>query len=59
MIYGKNVIKFLQRKQIGETIRDLGLDGEKAKKGTPTMGGLLILGAILIPTLLFAKLENI
>jgi len=59
MIYGKNVIALLQRKQIGETIRDLGLEGEKSKKGTPTMGGLLILGAILIPTLLFAKLENL
>lgn len=59
MIYGKNVIALLQRMQIGETIRDLGLEGEKAKKGTPTMGGLLILGAILIPTLLFAKLDNI
>jgi phospho-N-acetylmuramoyl-pentapeptide-transferase len=59
MIYGKNVIALLQRMQIGETIRDLGLEGEKAKKGTPTMGGLLILGAILIPTVLFAKLDNI
>src|SRR5688572_4331567 len=59
MVYGKNVIALLQRKQIGETIRDLGLEGEKGKKGTPTMGGLLILGAILVPTLLFAKLENL
>lgn len=59
MIYGKNVIEFLRRKQIGETIRELGLEGENTKKGTPTMGGLLILGAILIPTLLFARLDNI
>lgn len=59
MIYGKNVIALLQRMQIGETIRDLGLEGEQSKKGTPTMGGLLILGAILIPTVLFAKLDNI
>lgn len=59
MIYGKNVIEFLRKMQIGETIRELGLEGESKKKGTPTMGGLLILGAILIPTLLFAKLDNI
>jgi phospho-N-acetylmuramoyl-pentapeptide-transferase len=57
--YGKNVIDMLHRKQIGETIRELGLTGETQKKGTPTMGGLLILGAILIPTLLFARLDNI
>ncbi len=59
VIYGKNIIALLQRKQIGETIRELGLTGESTKKGTPTMGGLLILGAILVPTLLFAKLENV
>jgi phospho-N-acetylmuramoyl-pentapeptide-transferase len=59
VIYGKNIIALLQRKQIGETIRELGLQGEHTKKGTPTMGGLLILGAILVPTLLFAKLENV
>ncbi len=59
IIYGKYVIKFLQRKQIGETIRELGLEGENTKKGTPTMGGLLIHAAILTPTLLFAKLENV
>ncbi|MFN8298268.1 MAG: phospho-N-acetylmuramoyl-pentapeptide-transferase [Chitinophagales bacterium] len=59
MIYGKNIISLLRRKQIGETIRELGLEGENQKKGTPTMGGLMILGSILIPTLLFAKLENI
>jgi phospho-N-acetylmuramoyl-pentapeptide-transferase len=57
--YGKNVIDMLHRKQIGETIRELGLAGETQKKGTPTMGGLLILGAILIPTLLFARIDNI
>ena len=59
MVYGKKVIRFLQKKQIGETIRDLGLEGQYEKKGTPTMGGLIIIGSILIPTLLFAKLDNI
>lgn len=59
MIYGKYLIKFLQRKQIGETVRDLGLEGEKQKQGTPTMGGIIILSAILIPTLLLAKLDNV
>ncbi len=59
MRYGKKVIKLLQRQQIGETIRDLGLDGQMQKKGTPTMGGLIIIASILIPTLLFAKLDNI
>ena len=59
MIYGKVVIRFLQRKQIGETIRELGLAGEIQKKGTPTMGGIIILGAILIPTLLLARLDNV
>ncbi len=59
MIFGKRLISFLQRKQIGETVRDLGLDGEKAKKGTPTMGGLIIIAAILIPTLLFARVLNV
>jgi len=57
--YGKVVIDLLHRKQIGETIRELGLAGETQKKGTPTMGGLLILGAILIPTVLFARIDNI
>ena len=57
--YGKRVIVFLQRKQIGESIRDLGLEGQKQKAGTPTMGGLIIIMATLIPVLLFAKLENI
>lgn len=58
-IYGSRLIKLLQKKQVGETVRDLGLEGEKAKSGTPTMGGLIIIGGILIPTLLFAKLDNI
>ncbi|MFS4494862.1 phospho-N-acetylmuramoyl-pentapeptide-transferase [Maribacter sp. 2308TA10-17] len=57
--YGKRIILFLQKKQIGETVRDLGLDGQKQKAGTPTMGGLIIILATLIPVLLFAKLENI
>lgn len=59
MLYGGRLIALLRKKQIGETIRELGLEGENTKKGTPTMGGLIILGSILIPTLLFAKLENI
>ncbi len=59
MVIGKRWIYFLQKKQIGETIRDLGLEGQMQKKGTPTMGGIIILAAILIPTLLFAKLDNV
>lgn len=59
MIYGKKVIKFLQKKQIGETIRELGLEGQTSKKGTPTMGGLVIIAGILIPTLLFAQVGNV
>ena len=59
LLMGKSLIAYLHRKQVGETIRDLGLDGQKEKQGTPTMGGLIILAAILIPTLLFAKLNNI
>jgi len=58
-IFGKNLIRVLQRKQIGEGIRDLGLQGQMEKKGTPTMGGLIILLAITVPVLLFAKLDNI
>ncbi len=58
-IFGKKVIEFLRFKQIGESIRDLGLEGQKEKAGTPTMGGLIIIFATLIPVLLFAKLENI
>ncbi|MGB6151330.1 MAG: phospho-N-acetylmuramoyl-pentapeptide-transferase [Pricia sp.] len=57
--YGKRIIVFLQRQQIGESIRDLGLEGQKQKAGTPTMGGLIIIMSTLIPVLLFAKLENI
>ena len=59
LLMGKTLIAYLHRKQVGETIRDLGLDGQKEKQGTPTMGGLIILAAILIPTLLFAKLNNV
>jgi len=58
-VLGKNLINYLQRKQIGETVRDLGLAGENQKKGTPTMGGIIIIAAILIPTLLFARVENV
>jgi phospho-N-acetylmuramoyl-pentapeptide-transferase len=58
-IYGKRIIYFLQRKQIGESIRDLGLEGQMQKKGTPTMGGLIILLSIIIPTLLFGDIANI
>ncbi len=59
MIFGKRLINYLRRKQIGETVRDLGLAGEQAKKGTPTMGGIIIITAILVPTLLFARIENV
>ena len=59
LVFGGKIIRFIQRKQIGEEVRTLGLAGEESKKGTPTMGGLIILGAILIPTLLFTKLDNI
>lgn len=59
IIFGKRIINLLRKQQIGETVRDLGLAGQLEKSGTPTMGGLIILGAILIPTLLFAKLHNI
>jgi phospho-N-acetylmuramoyl-pentapeptide-transferase len=57
--FGKRIINYLQSKQVGESVRDLGLEGQKAKEGTPTMGGLMILLGIVLPTLLFAKLENI
>ena len=59
LVFGKTLIEKLRNLQAAETIRTLGLDGEEAKKGTPTMGGLIIIAAILIPTLLFAKLDNI
>ena len=58
-VYGKKIIRFLQRKQIGETVRNLGLEGQYQKQGTPTMGGIIIIGAIVIPVLLFTKLHNI
>lgn len=58
-IVGKRIIQILQKQQIGETIRDLGLEGQMAKKGTPTMGGLIIIAGILIPILLIGKLDNI
>ncbi len=59
MIFGKRIINFIRKKQIGETVRELGLQGQTEKSGTPTMGGLIILAAIIIPTLLFAKIHNI
>jgi len=58
-VYGKRLIIFLQRKQIGESVRELGLAGEQQKKGTPTMGGLIIILAIIVPTLLFADLNKV
>ena len=59
IIFGRSIIDFLRRKQIGEEIRDLGLEGQLQKRGTPTMGGVIILIAILIPTLLFGRLDNV
>ena len=59
LLFGKRIINYLHKKQVGETVRDLGLIGQNEKQGTPTMGGLIILGAILIPTLLFARLVNV
>jgi|UniRef100_UPI004049A715 phospho-N-acetylmuramoyl-pentapeptide-transferase len=59
IVFGKRLILLLRKQQIGETVRDLGLTGQIEKQGTPTMGGLIILAAILIPTLLFAKLHNV
>ncbi len=58
-LFGRRIIDYLQKKQIGETIRDLGLEGQMSKKGTPTMGGVIIIIAILVPTLLLAALNNI
>ncbi|MDD7886570.1 phospho-N-acetylmuramoyl-pentapeptide-transferase [Flavivirga sp. 57AJ16] len=58
-IYGKRIIRFLQQQQVGETIRDLGLEGQQEKAGTPTMGGIIIILATLIPVLLLSRLENI
>jgi phospho-N-acetylmuramoyl-pentapeptide-transferase len=59
LLFGKRIINFLQKKQIGEEIRDLGLEGQMQKKGTPTMGGMIILVAVLVPTLLFGDLRNV
>jgi len=59
MLIGKRIILFLQRKQVGEVVRDLGLEGQYQKKGTPSMGGIIILASIVIPVLLFAKLDNV
>ena len=59
MLFGKKIINYIRKKQIGETIRELGLEGQNEKAGTPTMGGLIILAAIIIPTILFAKILNV
>ncbi len=59
LLVGKRIIKYLQRMQVGEVVRNLGLEGQYKKEGTPSMGGLIILASIIIPTLLFAKLDNI
>jgi phospho-N-acetylmuramoyl-pentapeptide-transferase len=59
MLIGKRIIRFLQKRQVGEVVRDLGLEGQYQKQGTPSMGGIIILASIIIPTLLFAKLDNI
>jgi len=59
MLFGGRIIKFLQKLQVGETVRDLGLAGQKEKEGTPTMGGIIIIMAIIIPCLLVAKLDNV
>ena len=59
LVFGGRLIKFLQRKQVGESIRDLGLEGQMVKAGTPTMGGVIILAGIIVPTMLFARLDNI
>jgi phospho-N-acetylmuramoyl-pentapeptide-transferase len=58
-VYGRRIIDYLQRKQVGETVRNLGLEGQMQKQGTPTMGGVMILLGILIPTLLFANITNV
>jgi phospho-N-acetylmuramoyl-pentapeptide-transferase len=59
LLFGKRIINFIRKKQIGETIRELGLEGQTQKSGTPTMGGLIIILATLVPVLLLAKLDNI
>ena len=58
-VFGKRIIVLLKRKQIGETVRDLGLEGQQQKSGTPTMGGIIIIFSTLVPVLLFADLKNI
>ena len=58
-VVGKRIIRILQKQQVGEEIRDLGLEGQMQKKGTPTMGGVIILLAILVPVVLFARLDNV
>src|SRR5690625_6170879 len=59
LFFGKRIINYLRREQLGETVRDLGLEGQVEKAGTPTMGGIIIILATIIPVLLFAKLSNI
>jgi phospho-N-acetylmuramoyl-pentapeptide-transferase len=59
LLIGKKIILYLQKKQVGEVVRDLGLEGQYQKRGTPSMGGIIILASIIIPTLLFARLENV
>ena len=59
LIYGRIIIRFLKAKQIGESVRDLGLDGQNEKAGTPTMGGIIIILATLIPVFLLAQLDNV
>ncbi len=59
MLFGKKFIRLLQKKQVGESVRDLGLEGQKEKEGTPTMGGVIIITCILVPTLLFARIDNV
>lgn len=59
MIFGKKIINMLRKLQVGETVRDLGLEGQKEKEGTPTMGGIIIIACILIPSLLFARIDNV
>ena len=59
IMFGKRIIRYLRRQQIGEDIRDLGLEGQLQKKGTPTMGGIIIILAVLVPVLLFGDLSNV
>ncbi len=59
LVYGKRMINYLRRKQMGELVRDLGLEGQKQKEGTPTMGGIIIIVATLIPVILFARFTNV